>query len=228
MKKYFISGIAFLLPIAITLAIVKFVLQVLTNPFQSLFTAILSLLNLQDTTWVANLSSLFILFSLVGFTLLVGIFVTWLVSRQMIRFSEKLVARIPLVNKIYHASKEVIQTLVTSPTSSFKQVVVVPFPSAHSYCLGFLVKENPLPGVPHTQELISVFIPTTPNPTTGFILLFHREKVRPIQISVEEAFKYILSCGMIAPSWQEPVGAPHYFHEHLADTAPSHLPAQDF
>lgn len=201
MKKYFISGLVFLLPIAITLAIVNFVIEMLTKPFQNVFNKVLSSLGVHPYIFLTQTSSLIILALLFAFTLLVGAFVRWFVTRRVIRLGEYIISHIPLINKIYKASQDVIQTLIASPTSSFKQVVMVPFPNENSYCLGLLVKESPKECTDCANgELVSVFVPTTPNPTTGFILMFSKEKVRPTDISVEDALKYIISCGMITPA----------------------------
>lgn len=200
MKKYFISGVVFLLPIAITLAIINFTIEILTTPFQSFFNKTLYLLGVGDHGLPAQVSNLIILIALVIFTFIVGLIVRSYLSRKIIHLGEYMIARVPLIGTIYKASQDVIHTLITSPGSSFKQVVLVPFPNATSHCLGLLVKDSPkacndILG----KEMLSVFVPTTPNPTTGFIMMFSKENVQFTDISVEDALKYIISCGMITP-----------------------------
>jgi uncharacterized membrane protein len=200
-KKYFISGLAFLLPIAITLAILNFVIEILTKPFHSLFFQLLNQIGISDNTILLQASRIFILMLLFVLTLVVGALVRWFITRKVIRLGEYIISHIPLINKVYKASQDVIHTLIASPTSSFKQVVMVPFPNENSFCLGLLVKEGPKECQTSSgQELLSVFVPTTPNPTTGFILMFTKEQVRFTDITVEDALKYIISCGMIIPT----------------------------
>lgn len=205
MKKYFISGTVFLLPIAITLAIVNFTIDILTKPFQSVFAQALRFFGIADQGWYMQASSLIILIALVIFTFIVGVLVRTYLSRKIIRFGEYLIARVPLISTIYKASQDVIHTVIASPTSSFKQVVLVPFPNKESYCLGLLVKDSPkVCNDLLEQDMLSVFVPTTPNPTTGFIMMFKKEQVKMTDISVEDALKYIISCGMITPEKNAP------------------------
>lgn len=209
MKKYFISGTVFLLPIAITLAIVRFTVDLLTTPFQSLFSTILHALKMTEQGWYTQASSLIILTALFFFIILVGLLVRSYVSRKIIKMGEYLIAHVPLIGAIYKASQDVIHTLIASPSASFKQVVLVPFPNKDSYCLGLLVKDSPKEcNQILQQELVSVFVPTTPNPTTGFIMMFAKDDVRYTSLSVEDALKYIISCGMIVPGSTMPVSLP--------------------
>jgi len=206
MKKYFISGLVFLLPIAITLAIVNFTVDLLTKPFQSLFAHSLMFCNVETSSLCMQISSLIILVALFLFTLLVGVLVRGYISRKIIKLGEYLIARVPLISTIYKASQDVIHTIIASPASSFKQVVIVPFPNNQSYCLGLLVKDSPKAcNSLLEQEMLSVFVPTTPNPTTGFILMFAKDQIKLADISVEEALKYIITCGMITPQVSEQI-----------------------
>jgi uncharacterized membrane protein len=200
MKKYFISGVVFLLPIAITLAIINFTIEILTTPFQSFFKQILYFFGVAEHCLPAQVTNLIILTDLIIFTFVVGLIVRSYLSRKIIHLGEYMIARVPLIGTIYKASQDVIHTLISSPGSSFKQVVLVPFPNEKSHCLGLLVKDSPkacndILG----KEMLSVFVPTTPNPTTGFIVMFSKESVQFTDISVEDALKYIISCGMITP-----------------------------
>jgi uncharacterized membrane protein len=120
----------------------------------------------------------------------------------VIKFAEYLFKQIPLVNTIYNTCKDVVKTLFSSKENSFKQVVLVPFPNATTHSIGFITKEG-LQGLQGTyfENGATVFIPTTPNPTSGFLLLYRQDDIIYLDMKVEEAFKYIISCGMITPTF---------------------------
>lgn len=205
MKKYFWSGFVLLLPVVITLAIVNFTLGVLTNPFMNLFSSLLVQFGL-DKSYLQLASSFLILLFLFFLTILLGIFARWYLVRKCMTFAEQLILKIPFVNKVYKASQDVIHTVFANNTPSFKQVVLVPFPTPEVHSLGLLIRECPdacqqafVDAGQDSEEMMSVFVPTTPNPTTGFILMFKKKDVKPTTLSIEDALKYTISCGVIHP-----------------------------
>lgn len=199
-KKHFWTGVAVLLPVAVTIAIANFVVEFLTTPFQKVYNKAIDFLGLGDIALIASGSNLLILLFIFLLTVVLGIIVNWFISQRILKFTAALLFKIPFIGTIYKASREVVHTLIDSPTNSFKQVVMVPFPSENSYTIGFLVNEAPVKTTSDTHNcLMSVFVPTTPNPTTGFIMMFAKDKVHSTSLSVEEALKYIISCGMIVP-----------------------------
>jgi uncharacterized membrane protein len=113
------------------------------------------------------------------------------------------VKKIPFVRTIYRTCQDVIKTIFTSKTNSFKQVVLVKFPNPNTYSLGFLTGDQ-MPGFQDCVHGsgITVFIPTTPNPTSGFLMMYKREDVLYLDMKVEDAFKFIISCGVITPSFR--------------------------
>lgn len=211
MKKYFLTGLIILLPLALTLAIVAFLFNLLTVPFLGLVTSVfehyhffesgLFFLNADHIqTFVAQLLILGIIFLIV---LGLGFFARWLFLHTVIKYTEGMVKRIPLVRAIYQTCQEVIETLFKSKTQSFKQVVLVPFPNPETFSLGFVTRET-LPTFPNTDqaETVVVFVPTAPNPTSGFIMMFKASEVHYIDMKVKEAFKTIISCGVIYPDFK--------------------------
>lgn len=201
MKKYFLSGLVVVLPIFITLAIVNFTIELLTKPFQNIFSYILKILGVQSDVFNSYISSYLILILLFLGTVLVGALFRAFLAKKVLHTTEVLIEHIPLINKIYRASRDVIHTVFHSSSPSFKQVVLVPYPTHSSYCMALLVKESPqVCKEALNSELISVFLPTTPNPTTGFILMFDKEDVVFTDIPVEEALKFIISCGVMPPN----------------------------
>lgn len=206
MKKYFVTGLVVLLPLALTLAIIMFMVNLLTAPFIGVAQGILSYLGLLDQGFLflsaqeiqLIFSKIIILVVLFFGTVALGALGRWFFFHYMLSLWDYVLHRIPLVSSIYKAIQEVIKTLFESKTKSFKQVVLVPFPGIDNYSVG-LVTGDPISGLPHSKgdDVISVFVPTTPNPTSGFMMLFSVKDVVFLDMKVEDALKYILSCGVV-------------------------------
>lgn len=211
MKKYFITGLVVLLPITLTLIVIVLIFNLLTEPFLGISTAILGHYGLLETGFLflsaeqlqIFISQVLTLIFLVLFTLFLGAITRWFFFHSFIRLWENLIHRIPLVSSVYRACQDVIQTIFTSKTTAFKQVVIVAFPNKDSRTLGLVTREV-LPGLESLgPDLVVVFVPTTPNPTSGFLTLVQRTDLIFLDMKVEDAFKYIISCGVIIPSFNK-------------------------
>lgn len=211
MKKYFITGLVILLPLAVTIAIVVFIVNFLTKPFIGIVSEFLKdfgILNkgfffLTHEQVVLYGSKLLILICLFLFTLLLGVIARWFFFKALLNLSDKILHRIPLVNKVYKTTQEIIKTIFVTDKSSFKQVVMVPFPKPGTYVMGLVSRESPKVCSDKTgSELFSVLVPTTPNPTTGFLLMYKKEDMIFLDLKPEHAIKYIVSCGVITPEYQ--------------------------
>jgi uncharacterized membrane protein len=121
-------------------------------------------------------------------------------GKKMIEWLDRAVMHVPFLNKIYGATKQVNDALVTGNKSSFKTVVLIEFPHSGSYAIGFLTSEDVEIQAKPGEKLVSVFVPTTPNPTAGFMVLVPAEKVMRLKMSVADGLKYIVSLGSIAPT----------------------------
>jgi len=208
MKKYFLTGLIILLPLAVTVAVVIFVVNFLTQPFIGLAVDFLSsipwgkqrLSDLVSPQFIWYTSRIVILVGLFLFTLFLGAMARWFFVRSLLKLSDKVLNRIPLVNKIYKTTQEIIKTFFSTDSQSFKKVVLIPFPSPGIYCMGLVSREAPKMVTDYfKRDLVSVFIPTTPNPTSGFILMFDRKDIIDLPIKTEDALKFIVSCGVIHP-----------------------------
>jgi uncharacterized membrane protein len=207
MKKYFLTGLATLLPIAITVAVVIFMIHLLTNPFVDFVAHLLSSFNIPSFGFFSSelvsqiISQSIILVTIFVLILGLGIVARWFFFHTLLKLSDKLLYRIPIINKVYKTTKDIIMTLFTSKKNSFKQVVMIPFPTQTSYCLGLITRQ-----APHTcqeasgSEMVTVFIPTTPNPTTGYLLVCPIKELIFLNMKSDEAIKYIVSCGAIQPN----------------------------
>ena len=123
-------------------------------------------------------------------------------GKKMIEWADTALMHVPFLNKIYGATKQVNEALVTGNKNSFKTVVLIEFPLPGTYSMGFLTSDDAEVRVQAEQKLVCVFVPTTPNPTSGFLMLVPDAKVTRLKISVADGLKYIISLGSIAPEFQ--------------------------
>jgi len=211
MKKYFLTGLVTLLPLAVTIWVIHFVVILLTNPFMGIVTALLYRLPIRPFGIVTSdqlirvISQIIILVTLFLITLFLGFVARKYFFGQVIRLGDRLMHKIPLVNKVYKTSKEIVQSLLGSKKNSFNQAVLMPFPYKGAYCIGLISRDSPrtCSDALH-QEMVSVFIPTTPNPTTGFLVMCLRSELILLDMKTEDAVKYVVSCAVIQPEKQGP------------------------
>lgn len=206
LKTYFITGLVILLPLALTLLIVTFIFNLLTEPFVGVVKAFFGYYNLfqQGFLFLSSdqvqkvISQVIILVLLFFFTVGLGILARWFFFHYLIRFWERIVARIPFIRSVYKTSKDIIKTIFATNSNSFKQVVLVPFPSNDTLAIGLVTKDHIPPFGKIKEPLVAVFVPTTPNPTSGFLMLFKESSLTYLDMKVEDALKYVISCGVIA------------------------------
>lgn len=129
----------------------------------------------------------------------IGLFAANFFGRRIIGWLETLVDKVPLVKTVYRSCKQILNTLAGGQAQSFQRVALVPFPNELTRSVGFIT--NNLTDAVNGDELCSVFIPTTPNPTTGFVLVLKRADIIEVNWSVEEAIKVIMSGGLLAPDY---------------------------
>ncbi len=201
MKKYFITGLVILLPLTLTIWIVAFAVNFLTKPFMGLVTKVFSETTIQLHPQLLKYGSqIIILIGIFLFTILLGLFARWFIIKGLIKIGDKILHKIPLVNKVYKTTQDIVKTLFITDKNSFKQVVMVPFPYKGLYSIGFVSRKAPETcSEAVNTDLISVLVPTTPNPTTGFIVLFKKEDIIFLEMKPEDGIKYIVSCGVIVP-----------------------------
>lgn len=206
MKKYFLTGLVTLLPLAVTIWIIHFVVRFLTKPFMGIVTALLHhLINGRSKTILSDgeirtISQILILIGLFLTIFILGFIARKYFFNQLLRLGDKILHKIPLVNKVYKTSKEIVKALFMSKENSFKQVVMIPFPYAGCYCLGLIARHAPRAcSESQGEEMLSVFIPTTPNPTTGYLVISPKSELIYLDMKPQDAIKYIVSCGVIQP-----------------------------
>lgn len=207
MKKNFLTGLAILFPIVLTYIIVTFFVNLLTKPFVGYLENLLvhytptdgSAMSIELHRFALILSKLLILLGLAGTFILVGMLGRLFVVNYIFRYVDILAHCIPGINRIYKGIQETVQTVFMTNGNKFSSVVLVPFPHAGSYCMAFVTNEN-IPDASKAElgDIVSAFVPGTPNPTMGFMLLFKRKDIIPVDMAVEDALKFIVSCGVIS------------------------------
>jgi len=194
LRKYIIAGLLVWLPLAATVAIIKLVIDLLDK------TILLLPPEWQPATALGfSIPGFGVIFA-VSILLLTGMFAANLFGRRLVSFWEAILNRIPLVRSIYNSVKQISTTLFDDKGKSFRKVVMLEYPRKGVWSIGFLSNDNVDTEIEHVSESLSaVFVPTTPNPTSGFIIMTPREDITELDMTVEEGFKFIISMGVIIP-----------------------------
>ncbi len=200
-RNYLIGGLLVWIPIMITVWVVRFLTRILDSSLvllpppwrpEALF-----------GTYIPGLGialSLLLLF-------VTGLLVKNLFGRQLVDGIESLVRRIPVVGTVYGGAKTFSETVLSDKGGSFKQVVMVEFPRRGVWSIGFITSHELEEAQAKTEQVVTcVFVPTTPNPTTGFIILVPRDEVVMMDMTVDEAFKMLLTLGVVVPTWKNMPG----------------------
>ena len=212
MKRYFITGLLIWAPLGITLWVLSFILGMMDQSIMLL-----------PNAWQPR--------ALVGFNIpgvgavmtLLVVFITGLltanfIGQRLVRWWEALLHRIPVVRSIYQSVKQISDTVFSPSGQAFRQAVLVQYPRQGSWTIGFLT------GTPGGEiadrlgdNMVSLYVPTTPNPTSGFFLMVPKPDVLELDMSVEDALKYLISMGVVAPTTL-PVKTPETISIQTADT----------
>ncbi|WP_420473024.1 DUF502 domain-containing protein [Noviherbaspirillum sp. ST9] len=196
MRKYFVTGLLVLVPLAITLWVLNLIIGTLDQ----------SVLLLPERWRPAVLIGLDIpgmgALITVLFVFLVGLLTRNFIGNQIVLLWEKALTRIPIVSSIYSSVKQVSDTLFSSSGNAFRKAMLVQYPRQGSWTIAFLTGTPGGDVKNHlTGDYISVYVPTTPNPTSGFFLMMPRADAIELDMSVDEALKYIVSMGVVAPEY---------------------------
>ncbi len=202
MKKYLIAGLLVWLPLALTIWVLTSVLGLLDGMFGWFLTATQAVLPASATApleMLRRIPGLGLVVTVVAL-LTTGIFATNIVGQWWLRQGSRLLNRIPIVKSIYNSIKQVSDTLFSSSGNAFREAVLVQYPREGAWTIAFVTGKpggeaaHHLPG-----DYLSVYVPTTPNPTSGFFLMVPRRDVIELAMSVDEALKYVISMGVVAP-----------------------------
>lgn len=206
MRKYLITGLVILLPIALTLMVIVFLFDFFTEPFITLVHPLVGLIQAKAHVALPHgitlfLSRLLSLIFLCIFILLLGVVTQLFLVKTIIKWSNAILFRIPLIKTLYKVSRDIFAAFFSvDGKKAFKRPLMIPFPSEPNYCLGFEAGEV-------TQEikekigvsLVSVFIPTAPHPISGFLFLIPETDAHAVDMTNEDVVKFLVSCGLILP-----------------------------
>ncbi len=193
-RNYLLTGLLVWIPVIVTLVVINFVVTLLDKTV-----SILPHVWQPQQLIGVNIPGLGMLLSLV-ILFLTGMVATNVVGKRLMGWGEAIVARIPLVRTIYNAVKQVIHTVFSNQTEAFSSVVLVEYPRKGLWSIAFVTGS----GSHEVQQavdpdMLTIFVPTTPNPTSGFLMMLPRKDTVTLEMTVEEALKYVISLGVVLP-----------------------------
>ncbi|NLC76777.1 MAG: DUF502 domain-containing protein [Clostridia bacterium] len=188
-KKYFITGILAILPLAATIFTINWLFNV-TDDFAG---DIVALFTRQKVKGLGFLTMIVLVF-------LTGIFTTNVLGRRLLAYGERLITRMPIAGVIYRTVKQILDAFATGEQNAFQRVVMLEYPRRGIWALAFVTGTSKGEVQEKTKDtVINVFLPTTPNPTSGFLLMVPEEDLIYLDMSVEDGIKMIISGGVITP-----------------------------
>ncbi|NOZ73890.1 MAG: DUF502 domain-containing protein [FCB group bacterium] len=187
-RRTFIAGLLTIAPLALTVYILKIVFAILDKPTATLLRRL-----------GIEIPGLGILITVV-FVYLLGMFVANVLGKKFFEWGERLLTAIPIVNPIYKTIKQITQAFSGTASRNFRAVVYIQYPRKETWTLAFVTGESVNN---ENQEFFHLFVPTTPNPTSGFFIMIPKQDTIPARMDVEEGLKAIISGGMLAPKRHE-------------------------
>ena len=210
MKKYLIAGLLVWMPMAITVWVLHSALGLIDGIFGWFLSATQAVMpeaargSLEALRQVPGMGVLVLLAGL----LLTGAFAANIVGQWWLRQGHRLLIKIPIVKSIYNSVKQVSDTLFSSSGNAFREAVLVQYPREGAWTIAFVTGKPGGEAAEHLSgDYVSVYVPTTPNPTSGFFLMVPRADVIALRMSVDEALKYVISMGVVAPPANGVMGA---------------------
>ncbi|MGY8808571.1 MAG: DUF502 domain-containing protein [Fidelibacterota bacterium] len=193
-KNSFLAGLAITIPIALTVYVLQFIFKIAITLGGEVSDPLTQLV---DVTFPGFdlLSSIIGLMIVIIYLIVVGALVRNVLGKRVVKWIEKVFKNIPLIGMIYTTSKQIIESLSGGSTNSFQKVVYIQYPRKGIWTLGFVTSESTNQS---NEEFYHLFIPTTPNPTSGFFLIIPKEDTADAGVDVEEGFRMIVSSGIVS------------------------------
>ncbi len=192
MKRYFIAGLLVWVPLAVTIWLIRFLVTTMDGVLPEWM--IPDIVERQHIPGVGLVSVLLLVFA-------TGVLAANFVGERLVKWWEALLARIPIVRTIYSSVKQVSDTVLSPNGQAFRKAVLVQYPRAGSWTIAFVTGKPGGEVAEHLQgDFLSLYVPTTPNPTSGFFLMVPRADVIELDMSVDAALKYIISMGVVVPA----------------------------
>lgn len=199
LKRSFIAGLIVLMPLGVTFVVIRFLLEKIGQPASVVFFG--SWLNNLDKQWIEFFASLLSILIVIGLITMFGWLSKFFLGKTFLKFTESLIQNIPFINTIYNTVKQIVDTIGQNQKAVFEKAVLVQFPSKGMYSIGFLTNRAQGEVQEKTKENVcNVFVPTTPNPTTGFLIMVPEADLVLLDMSVGDAIKLIISGGTVIPN----------------------------
>ncbi len=197
-RQYFLTGIAVILPLALTVLVFRYIWNILVstvvNPVYNVFP-----FELDKRIAIFIIKGLILIFVVLAVSG-IGYMANWILVRKFIQIGESLVSRVPMVNRVYSVLKEISLVFFGKGKQKdlFRSAVLIEYPRKGLYSIAFVTrKSHPVISQKVNQELLSVFLPTTPNPTSGVLLFVPKQDIVDLPISIEDAVKLVISGGSL-------------------------------
>jgi uncharacterized membrane protein len=195
LRSYLLAGLVVWLPIIVTLVVLRFIIDLLDKTM-----ALLPHAYQPEQLFGVHIPGLGVLLSLI-LLLITGVIATNFLGQRLVSWSESILDKIPLVRSIYNASKQMIQAIFATNSNAFRKVLLVEYPRKGLWSVAFQSGVANAVMNQHTgKEMISAFIPTTPNPTSGFLIMVPKTDVIELSMSIDEALKFVISLGVMQAS----------------------------
>lgn len=204
-RNAFFSGLVLLAPIAVTFLVFSWLVQQVGGPFRKWFFIFIpdALLNEPSLSLVWDILATLIVILLIA---LLGYVSRLVLGRFFGKIAERAINNIPGLGTIYRTVKQIVDAFSIQKRNIFEKVVLIEFPRQGSWAIGFLTNHTKGEIQQRTErDLWTIFLPTTPNPTSGFLLLIPREDIRELDMSIGDAMKLIISGGSVTPTWPSPL-----------------------
>ena len=191
LRRYFIAGVLVLVPLVVTLYVFTIAFNFIQHTFGRHVDSLIRDFFGVHIQGIGLVASVFVV-------LLVGIFTSTVIGNRLFRYGERLFSRIPIARVIYPSARQILEFIFVAKDNRFRQAVAIPFPVRGEYAVGFHTGEAP-PGVEEVvgKKMVTVFVPTSPSPISGFAILVPAEDVIPLDMSTEDALKFIVSGGVL-------------------------------
>lgn len=198
LRRYLVAGILVWLPIGITILLVRVLIGLMDR------TLVLVPMRYRPEEWLGFAIPGLGLVLTLAILLVTGVLAANFVGRRLVAFWERMLERIPVVRSVYSASKNFAEIVFSESDQSFKKVLLIEYPRKGLYGLAFQTATN-LGEIQSKvdQDLVCTFVPTTPNPTSGFIIILPRKDVIELDMEIDEALKMIISLGVVVPTWRK-------------------------
>ena len=198
LRNAFFTGLLLLAPLVVTVWAVTYIISLVGGSVRPLYDRFLPE-SLSHVPFLWDVLATFIVFALIS---LLGYISRYFLGKYLLGLGERVLQAIPGVNTVYSSVKQIVQTFSSEKRSLFSKVVLIEFPKTGMYAIAFLTnKTQGEPQVRTAEEVWTLFVPTTPNPTSGFLVMLPKNKIVELDMSVGDGMKFVISGGAVVPPW---------------------------